>query len=152
MRVLTMRLKMEILLMVKLYCTSDGSSFTLVSTFLQNNSSGCPFSKPRGVRVRTSHMGPITHLYSQREAVVFQVSMGIMPLLWQPVGQEFSEGRQIYPLGSHLLSTKWWLPNICGVSGSTWLFNNCLPGIHIVKSLLDRKYVIDKDTLPKVPG
>ena len=79
---------MEIILLVKLYHTSDGSSFTSVSTYDQNNSSGCSPSNTHGVRVRASHMGPITHLYSHREAVVLQGSMGVLPLPWQHFGHE----------------------------------------------------------------
>ena len=44
-----MRLNLEIILFIKLYHPSDASSFTLVSTYLQNNSSGCPWSNPQGV-------------------------------------------------------------------------------------------------------
>jgi len=42
--------------------------------------------------------------------------------------------------------------NICGASGSMWLFKHCFTGIHIVKYLLERKYVIEKYTFPKLPG
>ena len=80
MRVVTMRLKMKILLFIKLYHPSDGSSFTSVSTYLHNHSSGCPSFKPQGVRVSCSHMGPIMPLSTHREAVVSQGSMGLMPL------------------------------------------------------------------------
>ena len=99
MRVMTLRLKMEIPLMVESYHISDGSSFTQVSTSFQNNSSECPSSNPRGVRVRTSHMGPITHLYSHKEAVVLNGSMGIRTLPWQPVAFELSEGSNSAHLG-----------------------------------------------------
>ena len=101
MRVLVMRLKMEIIPSVKFYHTSDESSFTSVSTNLQKNNSGCPSSNPLGVWVRTSHMGPIMHFYSHREAILFQGSMGFMPLPWQPVCWELSEGRQL----CHLIPT-----------------------------------------------
>ena len=69
-----MRLKMEIILFVKMYHPSDGSSFTSVSTYLQNNSSGYPSSNPRGVRVRASHMGPKTPLSSFNECHAFAVA------------------------------------------------------------------------------
>ena len=70
MRVVTMRLKMEITLYVKFYHTSDGLAFISVSTFLQNKCSECPKSKPPGVRLRASHMGSITPLSPHKEAVV----------------------------------------------------------------------------------
>ena len=38
--------------------------------------------------------------------------------------------------------------NMCGPSGSPWFFKHCMPGIHSIKYNLERKYVIEKDTLP----
>jgi len=105
MRVAAMKLKIEITLLLKFYHPFDGSSFTSVSTYFQNNISDCPLSNPRDVRFGTSHMGPIMALFSHREPVVSQGSMGIMPLLWQCIGMDFSEGRQLCLLGAHLLST-----------------------------------------------
>jgi len=40
MKQVVMRIKLEIILFVKLYHTSDGSSFTSVSTYLQSNKQG----------------------------------------------------------------------------------------------------------------
>ncbi len=37
------------------------------------------------------------------------------------------------------------------VSGSTRWFKNCFPGIHSLQSPVERKYVIEKDPLPKDP-
>ena len=65
MRVVAIRLKMEIIQFVKLYHPSDGSSFTSVSTYLQNNSSGRPSFNPRGVRMTFSHGIHHTPLFSQ---------------------------------------------------------------------------------------
>ena len=97
-RVVAMRLKLLIIQFIKLYQPSDGLSFTSVSTYLQNNSSGCPTCNPHVLRVRVSHMGPIMHLSSPREYTVSQGSMGFMLLPWQPVGVDLSEGRQLCPL------------------------------------------------------
>ena len=85
MRVVAMRLKMELILFLKLYHPHDGTSFTLVSTYLQNHGSGCPSYNPRVLRVRPSHMGKILPLYAQSEPVMSQGSMGIMPLPLKPV-------------------------------------------------------------------
>ena len=35
------------------------------------------------------------------------------------------------------------------MSGSMHLFNQCIPGIHSIQSHLERKYVFEKDPLPK---
>ena len=37
------------------------------------------------------------------------------------------------------------------VSGSTRWFQNCFPGVHRLQSHVERKYVIEKDPLPKDP-
>ena len=69
-RVVAMSLKMDIILLPKLYHPSNGSSFTSVSTYLQKNTSGSPSSNPNVVRVRDSYMGPIMPLSPHREGVV----------------------------------------------------------------------------------
>ena len=56
MRVVAMRLKLEIILFRKLHHPSDGSSFTSVSTYFQKNSSGRPSSNTRCAKVRTYQM------------------------------------------------------------------------------------------------
>ena len=90
MKVVAMRLKMDIIHFVKFYHPTNGSSLTSVSTYLQKNSSGFPLHKPRCVRLRDAHMGPNTPFSSQREAVVSQDFMGTIPLPWQPVGLDIS--------------------------------------------------------------
>ena len=35
-------------------------------------------------------------------------------------------------------------PDKCGISGSTWFWKHCIPGIHNIQSHLERKYVIEK--------
>ena len=62
----SMRLKMQIIFFIKIYHPSDGTAFISVSTYLETNSSGCPSSNPRGVRVRAFHMLPKMHLSSHR--------------------------------------------------------------------------------------
>ena len=59
MSVVAMRLMSEVILFAKLYLAYDGSSFTSVSTYLQNNSSVWPLVKPRCVSVTAYHIGPI---------------------------------------------------------------------------------------------
>lgn len=93
MREWTMRLKMEIIPSVKFYHTSDGSSFTLVSTYLQNTSSGCTSLNPRWISVRASQQVSNTPLCSHSDAILSLGSICIMPLPWKPVGLEFSDGR-----------------------------------------------------------
>jgi len=98
------RIKMEVILFVKMYHPSDGTALTSVSTYLQNKSSGCPSSNPRGVRVRAPHMPPNMPLSSHRVAVGVQCSNSIIPMPWKPVGLELSERWQLRPLWDHLLS------------------------------------------------
>ena len=100
-----MMLEMEKIFFLKMYHTSDATSFTSVSTYLQNNSTGCQSSNPGGVRVRVSHVLPHTHLTSHRVAVGPQGSKGIIPMPWKPIVLELSGGRQLCPLWAHLLST-----------------------------------------------
>ena len=82
MRVVAMRLKMEKIQFGKLCHPSDGLSSTSVSTYLQNNVSGCPQSNPQCVRLRAAQIWPIAPLYSHRETIVTQGSIGIMTLPW----------------------------------------------------------------------
>jgi len=88
--------------------TSNGSSFNFVSTYLQNMSSVCPIYINWVVTIRASHFGPITRLSSHRRSVVSQCFLGSMPLPWQPLGLNFSDGRQLHLLCAHLLSTDKW--------------------------------------------
>ena len=83
MKVVNIRLRLEIILIVEFYNTSDGSSFTSVSTYFQKKSSGCLSYNPRSVWMSAFYMGSKTHLSSQRETVVSQDSMGIIPLPWE---------------------------------------------------------------------
>ena len=87
----------------------QGSSFYLVSTYLQIMSSGCPIYNNWGGTVRASHFGPIPRLSSHRGSVVSQSMVGSVPLPWQPLGLTFSDGRQLHLLCAHLLSTEGWL-------------------------------------------
>ena len=73
--VVAIRIKMEIILLIKMYHTSDATSFTSVSTYFQNNSTGCQSSNPQGVRVRASNVLSHMHLISHRVAVGPQGSM-----------------------------------------------------------------------------
>ena len=93
-RVVAIWFKMETILLIKQFHTCDGFSFTSVSTYLQNNRSGCPSSNRQCVRIRASQMGSNTPLCSHGEAIVSQGLMGILPLLWQPVGLQCWDGRQ----------------------------------------------------------
>ena len=109
MRMVAMRRMLEILLIIQLSNTSNGSSFHLVSTYLQIMRSGCPRYNPLAVTVRASHFGPIPRLSSHIRCVVSQYLVRSMPLPWQPLGLNFSDGRQLHLLCAHLLSTEGWL-------------------------------------------
>lgn len=52
MRVMAMRLKMEIIDFIKMFYPYDGRAFSSVSTYMKTNISVCPWSNPQGVRVR----------------------------------------------------------------------------------------------------
>lgn len=106
MRMVAMRRMLEILLIIQLSNTSNGSCFNLVSTYLQIMRSGCPRYNQLGVTVRASHFGPIPRLSSHRGCVVSQYLVRSMPLPWQPLGLNFSDGRQLHLLCAHLLSTE----------------------------------------------
>ena len=94
--------------------TSNGSSFNLVSTYLQIMSSGCPRYHKWWGTVRASHFGPITRLSSHRRSVGSQCLVGSMPLPCQPLGLNFSDGRQRHPLCAHLLYRSMYIPlNVC---------------------------------------
>ena len=129
MRGVVMRLKMEIVFFVKLYQTTDWSSFTSAFAYPQNNSSRYPSSNPKILRVRASHMLPNTHISSPSVAFDPQGSMGVMCLLWQLVGMEVSGGRQLCPLCSPhaLYIMKAHSMNTCGSSGSTYIFQMLHP-------------------------
>jgi len=104
MRVVAMSLQMEIIVFIQEDHPSGGSSFPSTSTYLQSKSSWCPSLNSQGLRVRMSHIWPITHLFSHRESVRAQGSMGIIsvpkPLLALPL----SEGRQLHTLGNPIFS------------------------------------------------
>ena len=63
MRVVAMSLKVEIIGIIQEDKQSDGSSFPSTSTYLQSKSSWCPSLNSQGLRVRMSHIWPITHLF-----------------------------------------------------------------------------------------
>ena len=62
MRVVAMRLKMEIIFFIPNYHPSDGAALESVSTYLETKSSGFPLSNLRAVRVQYSHQLPNTQL------------------------------------------------------------------------------------------
>ena len=114
MRMVAMRRMLEILLIIQLSNTSNGSCFNLVSTYLQIMRSGCPRYNQLGVTVRASHFGPIPRLSFHRGCVVSQYLVRSMPLPWQPLGLNFSDGRQRHPLCAHLLYRSMYIPlNVC---------------------------------------
>ena len=104
-----MRRMLERILIIQLSNTSNGSSFNLVSTHLQIMRSGCPRYNQLGVTVRASHFGPIPRLSSHIGCVASQCLVRSMPLPWQPLGLNFSDGRQLHLLCAHLLSTEGYL-------------------------------------------
>jgi len=94
---------------IKMYNPSDWTTFRLVSTYGEYNSSGWLSFNTWGLRVRSAHLLFKTYYSSHRLGVVTQVTVGIIPEPWQPVGLEHSEGRQCHPLWSQLLSIALWL-------------------------------------------
>ena len=103
-RVVAMRLQMEIRVFIQEDHPSDGSSFPSTSTYLQSKSSWCPSLTSQGLRVTLSHIWPITHLFSHREVVWPQGSMGILSVPWPLLGLHLSEGRQLHTLGNPIFS------------------------------------------------
>ena len=141
-----MRLKMEIILLVKLYHPSNGSSFTSVSTYLQNKKSGCPSFTPWGVMVKSSPMGPITPLSFHREAVYSKESRASCHCNGDHLAWTFQrEGNSTHSGPTCCLHQDGSFPN--HVSVSTWWFKQCIPEIHSTKSHLERKYLTENDSL-----
>ena len=104
MRVLAMSLQMEIIVFIQEDHPSGGSSFPSTSTDLQSKSTWCPSLNSQGLRGRMSHIWPITHLFSHREVVRAQGSMGIISVPWPPLAPHLSEGRQLHTLGNPIFS------------------------------------------------
>ena len=104
MRVVAMSLQMEIIVFIQEDHPSDGSSFPSTSTFLQSKSSWCPSWNSQGLRLRMSHIWPITHLFSHRDVVWSQGSKGIISVPWPPLALHLSEGRQLHTLGKPIFS------------------------------------------------
>ena len=70
MRVVARSLQMEIIVFIQEDHPSGGSSLPSTSTDLQSKSSWCPSLNSQGLRVRMSHIWPITYLFSQRGCLV----------------------------------------------------------------------------------
>ena len=104
MGVVAIRLKMEIIVFIQEDHPSDGYSLPSTSTYLQSKSAWCPSLSSQGVRGRMSHIWPITHLFSHREIVRAQGSMGIISVPWPPLGMHLSEGRHLHTLGNPIVS------------------------------------------------
>ena len=104
MRVVVMGLQMGMILFIQEDHPSDGSSFPSTSTYLQSKSSWCPSLNSQGLRVRMSHIWPITHLFSHREVVWAQGSMGIIAFPWPLPGLHLSDRRQLHTLGNPIFS------------------------------------------------
>ena len=71
MRVVAMSLQMEIIVFIQEDHPSDGSSFPSTSTYLQSKSSWCPSLNSQGLRVRMSHIWPITPLFSHGKYTIW---------------------------------------------------------------------------------
>jgi len=99
-----MRLQMEIRVFIQEDQPSVGSSFASTSTYLQSKSSWCPSLTSQGLRGTLSHIWPITHLFSHREVVWSQGSMGILSVPWPLLALHLSEGRQLHTLGNPIFS------------------------------------------------
>ena len=105
MRVVARSLQMEIIVFIQEDHPSGGSSFPSTSTYLQSKSSWSPSLNSQGLRVRISHIWPITHLFSHREVVWSPGSMGIISVPWPPLGMHLSEGRHLHTLGNPIVSS-----------------------------------------------
>ena len=119
MRVVAMSLQMEIIVFIQEDHPSDGSSFPSTSTDLQSKSSWCPSLNSQGLRVRMSHIWPITHLFSHRERVRAQGSMGILSVPWPLLALHLSKEGNSTHWGTQL-SLSWWISdNMWSTSGSS---------------------------------
>ena len=103
-RVVAMRLQREIRVFIQEDHPSDGSSFPSTSTYLQSKSSWCPSLNSQGLRGRMSHIWPISQLFSHREVVWAQGSMGIISMPWPLLALHLSEGKQLHTLGNPIFS------------------------------------------------
>ena len=103
-RVVAMRLQREIRVFIQEDHPSDGSSFPSTSTYLQSKSSWWPSLNSQGLRLRMSHLWPITHFIPQGEFVWAQGPMGIITVPWLPLALHLSEGRQLHTLGNPIFS------------------------------------------------
>ena len=106
MRVVAMSLQMEIIVFIQEDHPSDGSSFPSTSTYLQSKSSWCPSLNSQGLRGRMSHIWPISQLFSHREVVWAQGSMGIISVPWPPLAPHLAERRQLHTLGKPIFSIR----------------------------------------------
>jgi len=104
MRVVALSLQMEIICLIQEDHPSDGSSFPSTSTYLKSKVSWWPSLNSQGVWVRMSHIWPITHLFSHRDIVRAQGSMGIISVPWPPLALHHSEGRHLHTLGNPIFS------------------------------------------------
>ena len=120
MRVVAMSLQMEIIVFLQEDHPSDGSNFPSTSTNLQSKSSWSPSLNSQGLRVRISHIWPITHLFSHRQVVRSQGSMGIISVPWPPLRLHLSEGRQLHTHWGTKFSLSGWISdNMGSTSGSS---------------------------------
>lgn len=97
--------------------------------------------------MRASHFWSITRLNSHSGSVVSQCLAGSMPLPWQPLGLNFSDGRQRHPLCAHLLYRSMYIPlNVCQAQHGG---SRSFPGIHSLQSHWERKYGIENTHSPR---
>jgi len=104
MRVVAMSLQMETIWFIQEDYQSDGSFIPSTSTYFQSKSSWCPSLNSQGVRVRMSHIWPLTHLFFHREVIRAQGYMGILSVPWPPLGLHLSEERHLHTLGNPIFS------------------------------------------------
>ena len=151
--VVAMRLMMEIIQFIKLYQPPDVSSLKSLSTYLQNNSTGCPTLNPWNERVRDSHMGPSTPLLSQRVCSATRLD-GHQAIAMNTIWHALFWGKATPPTqGPHALYITIALSlNTCNTLLSMCLFKHCITGIHSVQCHLERKCVIENDSCPKLTG
>lgn len=147
MRVVAMGVTMEIILVIKLYHQSNGTSCTSLSTNFQKKPqvSHCPNLDVLGLALST--WGP-SHLSKLQRGCCATRTHGPHAIAVAAMGPgSFRRKAPPTTLGPPALYKMMALSlNTCGSSRSMWIFKLCIPQIHSIKSHLERKYVIKKTT------
>ena len=138
MRVEALKIKMEIILLIKFTTQLMDCPLHHYQYISITKTQDAHHSKLQSVRVRASQMGSNTPCCSHSVAFVSQVSMGIMPMPWQTFSLEHSDGRQTAHAGptSSLHNDGFFHDHVCNFR-AMMLFIHCTPRKHIIKSRLE---------------